>query len=201
MINMTYKDYEEKYLDQMIKIFINSFNTEPWNDKWTPAVVEKRLLQIINTEGYQGLLAFEEDKMVGLLLGVEEYTYQGREFVIKELCVAPAAKGKGTGTSLLQELETRLQSQGFDKITLITLKSSATLGFYKKQNYKETPSLVYMEKSLSATAQEPTIKHYIFSDESKAITYEDDYATVEEAQAFNDLLEKQFGKKFGFVEG
>ena len=198
---MTYKNYEEKYLDKMIQIFINSFNAAPWNDKWTPAVVEKRLLQIINTEGYQGLLAFEDDKMVGLILGVEEYTYQGREFVIKELCVDTATKGKGVGTSLLQELETRLQSQGYDKITLMTLKSSATLGFYKKQNYKETPTLVYMEKSLTATAQEPAIKHYIFTDETKSITYEDDYATAEEAQAFNDLLEKQFGKKFSFVEG
>ena len=131
---------------------------------------------------------------------MEEYTYQGREFVIKELCVDKATKGKGVGTSLLQELETRLQSQGYDKITLMTLKNSATLGFYKKQNYKETPTLVYMEKSLTATSQEPAIKHYIFTDETKSITYEDDYATVEEAQAFNDLLEKQFGKKFVFME-
>ena len=201
---MTYKNYEKTYLNEMIKIFIDSFNTQPWNDSWTPGVVEKRLLQIINTEGFQGLLAFDDNRLVGLLLGEEEYTYQGREFVIKELCVDSTIKGKGIGTGLLEELETRLHSQGFTKITLMTLKSSATLGFYQKHNYKETPSLVYMEKSLSedpAAAQEPALKHYIFSDESKAITYEDDYATMEEAQVFNDLLEKQFGKKFGFVEG
>lgn len=47
---------------------------------------------------------------------------------------------------------------------------------------------------------EPVLKHYIFTDESSAITYEDDYSTIEEAQAFNDLLIKQFGKKFTFHE-
>ena len=48
---------------------------------------------------------------------------------------------------------------------------------------------------------EPTVKHYIFTDESHSITYEDDYATIEEAQAFCDLLVKQFGKNFTYSEG
>lgn len=50
------------------------------------------------------------------------------------------------------------------------------------------------------TTAQPEKKHYVFSDESHAITYEDDYETIEEAQAFNDLLIKQFGKKFTFIE-
>ena len=45
---------------------------------------------------------------------------------------------------------------------------------------------------------EKTTKHYIFTDEQNSITYEDDYSTIEEAQAFCDLLVKQFGKKFTY---
>ena len=41
--------YEEKYLDSMIEVFIDSFNNSSWHDNWTSDIVHKHLTQLPTT--------------------------------------------------------------------------------------------------------------------------------------------------------
>lgn len=46
-------DYEEitiDHLDELASLYVETFNSEPWNDKWTISTATKRLHQMINTE-------------------------------------------------------------------------------------------------------------------------------------------------------
>ena len=96
-------------------------------------------------------------------------------------------------------------------ITHINSEDKEVLDFFDYKEKEECNSIVdkaiedankngYEVISDKRDSTEVVLKHYIFSDESKAITYEDDYATIEEAEAFNNLLIKQFGKKFSYHE-
>ena len=145
---MNFKEVSTKYLQSMISLFISSFNCYPWNDKWTPSIVEQRLLQLINTPGFDGLLAFEENKLIGLILGNEEYTYSDKQFVIKEFCVDNNIKGKGIGSMIIKEFETRLKNKNYTNISLMTLRSNATIGFYEKHDYEVDDNLVIMTKPI-----------------------------------------------------
>ena len=45
-------DYEEitiDHLDELASLYVETFNSEPWNDKWTISTATKRLHQMINT--------------------------------------------------------------------------------------------------------------------------------------------------------
>ena len=56
-------------LSNLIEVYMNTFNNSNWNENWEFADTEKRLSDIINTPGFSGLTAIDEDKLVGMVLG------------------------------------------------------------------------------------------------------------------------------------
>ena len=96
--------YSDEYLRYMIEIFVDSFNNSSWHDKWTNEIVYKHLSQLTSTMGFQGLLAIENKELIGMILGIEHYTFNGKTFIIKEFCMSSKTKGKGYGTKLLEKM-------------------------------------------------------------------------------------------------
>ncbi|MGL4107195.1 GNAT family N-acetyltransferase [Clostridium sp. LP20] len=145
---MIYKNLTKEYIKDVSELFIKAFNAEPWNDKWTMETASKRLLQMMNCDGFDGLVAFEEDKLVGMILGNHEYYYSGMQFVIKEFCIDTSLRGTGKGKKLIEDFEERLRGKGIDEVILMTSRADETQGFYSKRGYKEISSLVMMMKEL-----------------------------------------------------
>ena len=145
---MEYRELNLSKLDEVIPMFIETFNEEPWNDKWTEEITKKRLTQMINCQGAYGLVAYLNNEVVGMILGNHEYYYTGIQFVIKEFCVNNKLKGKGIGTKLLNEFEKRLKDKGIKEIVLTTLRNEKTEGYYKNRGYSETQESIIMEKKL-----------------------------------------------------
>lgn len=145
---MEYRELNLSKLDEVIPMFIETFNEEPWNDKWTGEITKKRLTQMLNCQGAYGLVAYLNNEVVGMILGNHEYYYTGMQFVIKEFCVNNKLKGKGIGTKLLNEFEKRLKDRGIKEIVLTTLRNEKTEGYYKSRGYSETQESVIMEKKL-----------------------------------------------------
>ena len=145
---MIYKCATKEYLDDMTKIFIEAFNSEPWNEKWTEDIVKKRLLQLMNFDDFYGIVALDNDNIIGFILGNDEYYYNSTQFIIKEFCVDTKIKGMGIGKQIIEEFENRLKRRGVNEIVLMTLRSDDTLGFYNKRGYKNIDDLVMMNKSI-----------------------------------------------------
>lgn len=47
---MYYEEITIDHLDKLAELYVETFNSEPWNDEWTVCTAKKRLHQMINTE-------------------------------------------------------------------------------------------------------------------------------------------------------
>ena len=143
-----YKELTKEHIKEIAKIYVDAFNSEPWNDEWTTESASKRISQMINCEGFDGLVAYEDDKLIGMILGNHEYYYNGMHFNIKEFCVDLKIRSKGMGSKLFEEFIKRLKSRGIDKVILLTSKTAGTEGFYKKHGFKSCEGMVMMGKEI-----------------------------------------------------
>lgn len=143
-----YKELTKEHIKEISKIYVNAFNSEPWNDKWTIESASKRISQMINCEGFYGLVVYEDEKLIGMILGSHEYYYDAMIFQIKEFCVDLNVKGTGIGSKLLDEFVERLKAKGINRIVLLTLRNPKTEGFYKRHEFESFDDIVMMEKKI-----------------------------------------------------
>ncbi len=132
---MIYKELEEKHIGEIAELYVRTFNAKSWNDSWTIESATKRLLQMLHCDGFYGIVCYENDKLIGLILGNHEYYYSGMHFNIKEVCIDVEMQGKGFGTSILEEFLSRLKKRGISEVYLFTSKEQA--GFYNKNGFEE----------------------------------------------------------------
>lgn len=143
-----YLELNKHHIEEIAELYVNAFNCEPWNDKWTIKSASKRISQMINCEGFDGLLAYEDEKLVGMIIGNHEYYYDAMLFQIKEFCVDSKVKGKGIGSKLLDKFMERLKAKGIDRVILLTLRSDKTEGFYKKHKFQSFDNMVMMGRKI-----------------------------------------------------
>jgi len=143
-----YKELKKEHIKEIAEIYVDAFNSEPWNDEWTIESASKRISQMINCEGFDGLVAYEDDKLIGMILGNHEYYYNGMHFNIKEFCVDLKLRSKGMGSKLFEEFIKRLKSRGIDEVILLTSKTEGTEGFYKKHGFKSFEGMIIMGKEI-----------------------------------------------------
>ena len=143
--------YEEITIDRLYELaslYVDTFNSEPWNEKWTINTATKRLCQMINTEDSFGLCAYQDGGICGAILGCIEQFYNGTIFNIREFWVKNNLRGQGIGTQIFLECEKRLKDKQVGTIILFTSKGDFTEHFYHKQNMKSNPQMIFMEKKL-----------------------------------------------------
>ena len=143
-----YKELTKEHIKEIAEIYVDAFNCQPWNDKWTTESASKRISQMINCEGFDGLVAYKDEKLIGMILGNHEYYYDAMLFQIKEFCVDVKIKGIGIGAKLLDEFTTRLKTKGIDRIILLTSRTDGTEGFYKKHGFVGFEGMVMMGKEI-----------------------------------------------------
>lgn len=146
---MEYIEMSREHLEQVAEMYVEAFNAPPWNDKWTPKLVIKRLSQMMNCEGFYGMLCFDNGQLNGMVLGNHEVFYDCMHFHIKELCVRLNLRGKGIGSDLLKQFENHLMKQGIDETYLFTSKADETEVFYQNRGYKSWNSMILMGKTLT----------------------------------------------------
>jgi len=143
------KEINMSILDTITALYIESFNSAPWNDKWTTETASARLRQMINCSGFLGLYMEQEEKVIGLILGNEEVFYNANRFQIKEFCIHPQYRGQKLGAKLLMELESRLVQKGIDELFLYTGRIEQIVNFYHKSGFKDWDNMVLMGKPIS----------------------------------------------------
>ena len=129
-------------------MYVKTFNSEPWNDRWTIETATKRLTQMMDASAAYGIIAYEGEMICGMILGSEEQYYNGPMFNIKEFCVRNDIRKSGFGTKIFKEFEYRLKEKGISSITLNTVAGHKTEGFYNKMGMTTFSDMIVMEKEI-----------------------------------------------------
>lgn len=145
---MIFKKLLYEDLNDIIPIYIDAFNKEPWNDNWTKETVFKRLSDMINTPGYYGLKIYDNNEIIGAIIGHSEQYYDGICFSIKEFFVSNVAQGKGYGSKILHYVLKDLKNKNVKRVNLLTANSPLTVGFYEKNDFKIDNEISFMIKEL-----------------------------------------------------
>jgi ribosomal protein S18 acetylase RimI-like enzyme len=141
--------YQEKYLDDIITLFINVFKEEPWNDNWfSNKQAGKYLLDIINIPGFEGYLYISNDEVIAGLFGHLIRWWEGDEYFIKEFFVDPDFQGDGIGSKMMDKLNKELKKNNINTIVLLTDLHSPAADFYKKRGFTEKSDLKFMYKNI-----------------------------------------------------
>lgn len=143
-----YKELTKEHIREIAEIYVDAFNAEPWNDEWTIESASKRISQMINCEGFDGLVMYEDETLIGMILGNHEYYYNGIHFNIKEFCVDLKLRGQAIGSRLLEEFIKRLRNKGINEIILVTSRTDVTEGFYKKHGFQNFEGMILMGKEI-----------------------------------------------------
>ncbi|MBD2678570.1 MULTISPECIES: hypothetical protein [Nostoc] len=67
--------FTTEYLERCAYLYVEVFNSEPWNEQWSFTTARTRLFEIINTPGFVGFV-FKQDELLGFLAG---YCKQGQK--------------------------------------------------------------------------------------------------------------------------
>lgn len=143
-----YKEISISQINDLAKMYVDTFNSEPWNDSWTIETAEKRLSQMINVEDFYGISAYKEGRLCGMILGSKEQFYDGVMFNIKEFCVKNGMRGQGVGSEIFKEFQKNLKECGVKEIILFTSRGDYTEHFYHKHGLESYNGLTLMGKEL-----------------------------------------------------
>lgn len=140
--------FTEKNLIKCTETFIEVFNAEPWNDEWEIEKAKRYLLDFIRTPGFMGIVAREEEEVIGFLFGTRRVWWSGNEFFVHEMCVKTAVQNGGIGKMLLSNLLERLDAESIENVSLLTDRGIPAEAFYKKNGFKEIERLVFLSREL-----------------------------------------------------
>ena len=140
---------EEKYIDEVVQLFLDVFENEPWNDSWPSKEKAKQyLLDITNTPGFIGYLKYKDNQLIGALLGHIVHWWEGDEFFIKEFFVDRHLQNKGIGSQLMEHLKVDLQNKNVHTMLLLTESNAPAAKFYQKRGFKVSSHTIFMFKNI-----------------------------------------------------
>lgn len=135
-------------MEQCIELYINVFNSEPWNETWTYQTAKERLTDLLQTPKFLGFLLYENGNLIGFIAGNSKKTYKGLTFYLAELCVNNQIQGKGYGSKLLLCLEDELKKRDIQSLYLLTANGGLAEAFYLKNGYSKNDNRIVMKKIL-----------------------------------------------------
>ena len=152
-MNITYEILTNYHIPELSKFYMETYNSPPWNEKWTMEAATQKLDELINCRDSYGLAAVDENgNIIGMIVGISEgistSCYNIRQFCIRDFLVITSMHGNGIGSELMAELESHLKAMGIGRTYLITSSSNGTNSFYLKQGYTNIEGLVLMGKDL-----------------------------------------------------
>ena len=145
---MEFRKLTEKDLTTCTEAFVDIFNDEPWYDEWTFDRAKQYVSDFYHTPHFLGVLAIENEEIVGFAYGVTRAWWNGNEFYINEMGVKKQWRGQGIGKILLEQLIKELKGCEVDNFALLTDRGVPAEAFYKKNGFKEIERLVFYSRDL-----------------------------------------------------
>ena len=145
---MIVREYDEKDLDTCIKILMDTFNAEPWNNEWTPESARRYLLEFTEFKRFVGYVAEEYGVVVGAAFCRCKVWYAGDELFVEELFIHPKFQSRGFGSRLISALEKYASDNNIGAVTLLTDRYVPAPKFYKAHGYEVADHTIFMYKDI-----------------------------------------------------
>ncbi len=138
----------DSHLESCARIYVDTFNSEPWNDKWDMTSAYNRLKDIFDTPGFCGLVLTEKEDVLAAVFGNHEHWFEGSMYNLKEMFVRKDIKNKGLGSKLMNAIEKEVKQEGANSITLFTTRGDLTESFYVRNGFETEEDMIMMCKSI-----------------------------------------------------
>lgn len=121
------------------KLFVEAFSLPPWNDRWEdPSTLRLYMEELLLPFNALCFGLFDGDgKLVAMALGRTAHFYDGTQYRVDEICVAPERQGQGLGSTLLSLLRKEAIRRGIKSIVLSTHRDFPAYAFYRKNGFEE----------------------------------------------------------------
>ena len=139
-------------LDELTALFVETFNAPPWNDMWSAETAGTRLRDIMRMPNFCGAAEYREGRLVGLIMGHGEQSFDGMHFQILELCVANDMKGHGIGTEMLSEFIEYLDRKNVTSVYMLTARGAASEDFYAAHGFTTVDDMCVMSRRKETSA-------------------------------------------------
>jgi len=133
---MHIKPILESHLYEISNIYIQIFNNNPWNEKWTKDIAYKRLKMFYDSDQFIGTYIETNNQIIGFLFGHKEYYSDSQIFLIDEIGVIKEYNNQKIGTKLIDNLISNLKIINISQMYAITTRDNSTNLFYEKNNFQ-----------------------------------------------------------------
>jgi len=140
----TIRPFQPGDLEPSAELYVAVFAEPPWNEQWAIPDARAHLVQTIATPGFEGLVALEGERIVGVLTGNRKCTATGDSFMLDDMYVDGEHRGQGLGRRMLDELKRHLAGTGVIALGLFAQRTSRAAKFYRDYGFLEDDSLRFM---------------------------------------------------------
>ena len=132
-------------LDRCVAMFVRVYGQPPWEDEWPSEERAKDYLaDIVGTPGFEGFVAYEGRRILGVCLGHKVRWWAGDQFYMDELFVDTEVQRSGIGTALVEYAKQRLAREGVHLVVLLTQRETLAESFYAKQGFVSNINVLFM---------------------------------------------------------
>jgi GNAT superfamily N-acetyltransferase len=118
-----------------VEVFIEVFNAEPWNDRWTIDTATKRLSDLMSVPGFEGAALLVGGTLTAFAGGYRQRWWDGSDhFYLAEMAVRSENQRSGYGTRLLATFLDGLH--GVTQDYLLTATDSPAAIFYHRAGFR-----------------------------------------------------------------
>ena len=128
--------------------FVQTFNSPPWNDKFTIETARIYLQELLDNKRFVGFTSWEDGALAGFVFCHMRYNWRGDDITIDMMCISPDYQRKGYGSGLLDAVEKFAKENACVVILLSTSIDAPAFNFYEKLNFTRWESEVTMRKSI-----------------------------------------------------
>ena len=124
------------------KVYVNAYQTEPWNEEYEISEVEKYISSYLNSDTKVCFALQDEEIIKGVALGFIVPSISGPYFRLEDICIDSTEQRKGYGSVFMELLSIEAAKLGCDSIILGTQKDFPSHHFYLKNGFKEVESVL-----------------------------------------------------------
>ena len=139
---------QKEGIDDCVEIYKKAYAAEPWCEQHTSKEIKDYLLRFISSEGMDGYMLCDDEKIIGIALGIK-IAYIGSDYMrMEDFCVDIEHQRQGIGSLFIKKIGELIRNKGMDSILLGTVKDYPSHKFYLKNGFREIDSSILLFKEL-----------------------------------------------------
>ena len=138
---MFIREMELNDIAAVLPLYISYYN-EQEDSCWNENTARKRIHQVLSMEDSYGLIAENENSVLGFLMGYFKQYDDIIGYTLDEIVIAYEYQNKGIGSKLLRELEQRVKEKGASCVELQAVNDDMHERYYGKAGYQNAKNFV-----------------------------------------------------------